>query len=169
MHRLIPHIRSNAIAYLALFVALGGTGYAATNLPAGSVGARQLKNGVVTTKKLANGSVTARKLNPREIGGSVRHWAFVNDDGRVIGGSRGAHASMTKGAFPYHVTWDDQFSHSCAVLASSPGREGFAPIAETVGVHVNEPASPHGNTEVWVWPSSGGTLIEARFYIVVIC
>ena len=90
MTRLIHHLRSNAIAYLALIVALGGTGYAAINLPAGSVGSRQLKNGSVTTNKLANGSVTQKKLDPKSIGGSVLHWASVRSTAGLIGGSRGA-------------------------------------------------------------------------------
>ena len=93
MTRLIHHLRSNAIAYLALIVALGGTSYAAVNLPAGSVGARQLKSGSVTTDKLANGSVTQKKLDPKSIGGSVLHWAIVDSTARVIGGSRGARSS----------------------------------------------------------------------------
>jgi hypothetical protein len=169
MNRLIHHIRSNAISYLALFVALGGTSYAAINLPAGSVGPRQLQSGAVTTSKLANGSVTARKLDAATLGGAVRHWAFVNDDGHVIGGSRGVRVTVRGHSLPYYVTWGDHFSHSCAVLASSPGREGFPPIADTVGVHVNTPASQHGRTDVWVWPSRAGTLIQARFYIVVVC
>ena len=76
--RLIHHLRSNAIAYLALIVALGGTSYAAINLPADSVGTRQLKSGSVTTNKLANGSVTQKKLDPKSIGGSVLHWAFID-------------------------------------------------------------------------------------------
>jgi hypothetical protein len=40
------------ISLIALFVALGGTTYAATSLPANSVGTRQLKNGAVTASKL---------------------------------------------------------------------------------------------------------------------
>ena len=70
------------MGYLALFIALGGTSYATLSLPAGSVGTRQLRNGSVTAKKLANGSITPVKLDPSTIGGSVRHWAFVSQDGR---------------------------------------------------------------------------------------
>ena len=44
--RLLHLIRHNVIALIALFVALGGTSYAALNLPANSVGTRQLKNRV---------------------------------------------------------------------------------------------------------------------------
>ena len=169
MTRLIHHLRSNAIAYLALIVALGGTSYAAVNLPAGSVGARQLKSGSVTTDKLANGSVTQKKLDPKSIGGSVLHWAFIDSDGRVIGGSRGTKSARTNGGLPYKVSWGDRFSHSCAVLAESPGTEGFAPIADSVGVHVNAPATRHDSSAVWVWPFNNGAFVQARFYLAVIC
>jgi hypothetical protein len=40
------------ISLIALFVALGGTTYAATSLPKNSVGTKQLKNGAVTRKKI---------------------------------------------------------------------------------------------------------------------
>ncbi len=60
--RLRQHLRSNVVAYLALFVALGGTGYAAMSLPANSVGPRQIRNR----------SITGVKLNPRSIAASVQ-------------------------------------------------------------------------------------------------
>jgi hypothetical protein len=166
----LTFIRQNAIALAALFVALGGTSYAALSLPAGSVGTAQLRNGAVTSKKIANGSITPAKLDARTIGGSVRDWAFVNQDGTVIGGSRGTHVSLGPSGSPYYVSWGNRFSHSCAVLANSPGTEGTAPIADSIGIHVNEPTTRHGATTVWVWPySSSGTFLSARFYIAVVC
>jgi hypothetical protein len=169
MTRIVNHVRGNLVGYIALFVALGGTSYAAVSLPAGSVGTAQLRNGAVTSKKLANGSITPAKLDRRSIGGSVRHWAFINQDGTVIGGSRGVQVSLGPGGSPYFVRWGDRFSHSCAVLASSPGTEGTAPIADSIGIHVNEPTTRHGSTVVWVWPYSNGSFVAARFYIAVIC
>ena len=170
MNKAIQYLRSNAIALLALFTALGGTSYAALNLPAGSVGTRQLRDGSVTAKKLANGSITPAKLDSHTIGGTVRHWAFVNQNGSIIGGSHGAHASApTQPGQPYYVRWGDQFSRSCAVLANSPGSEGNGPIADTIGIHVNEPGTRHGATVIWVWPSSDGSSVNARFYIAVVC
>jgi hypothetical protein len=57
------HVRfptySEATATLALFIALGGTSYAVTSLPASSVGSSQLKTGSVTAAKLHAHAVSA--------------------------------------------------------------------------------------------------------------
>lgn len=172
MNRALDYLRRNAIATVALVfsvLSLAGASYAAFSLPAGSVGTRALHNGAVTNKKLANGSITPSKLARGSIGGSIRHWAFVNVDGSVIGGSRGTRVTEPTGAPPYYVTWGDQFSHSCAVLANSPGTEGNGPIADRIGIHVNESGKRHGSTVVWVSPSSDNAFVNARFYIAVIC
>jgi hypothetical protein len=55
-------IRKHPIAYLALFISMGGTAYAASSLPPGSVGTRQLRNGAVTNAKVRVHSLTARAL-----------------------------------------------------------------------------------------------------------
>jgi hypothetical protein len=54
----------NPIAWLALFVALGGTAYAASELPAGSVGTRQLRAGAVTDAKVHAHTLSAGALSP---------------------------------------------------------------------------------------------------------
>jgi hypothetical protein len=52
------------IALIALFVALGGSSYAAINsLPKNSVGSKQLKKNAVTGVKIKNGAVTKSKIN----------------------------------------------------------------------------------------------------------
>jgi hypothetical protein len=53
---------ANVIACLALFIALGGTGYAAFKLPRRSVGTRQLKAGAVTTSKVKRGAINLAKI-----------------------------------------------------------------------------------------------------------
>lgn len=56
---MVAHVKRNAVAYVALFVALGGTSYAAVRLPAGSVGTKELGKGAVTRSKLHRGAVTS--------------------------------------------------------------------------------------------------------------
>jgi hypothetical protein len=50
------------VSLLALFASLGGVGWAATQLPSGSVGTAQLQTGAVTNGKLSNQSVGNWKL-----------------------------------------------------------------------------------------------------------
>ncbi len=56
------------VACAALFVSLGGVGYAATSLPSNSVGTVQLRNGAVTNSKLSKNSVTYKKILPNTVG-----------------------------------------------------------------------------------------------------
>ena len=51
------------ISLIALFVALGGTSYAAIHLPKNSVAAKQLKKNSVTGTKIKNRAVTKAKIN----------------------------------------------------------------------------------------------------------
>jgi hypothetical protein len=50
---------SLAVSFVALVIALGGTGYAVTQLPRNSVGAAQIKKNAVTGAKVKNRSLTA--------------------------------------------------------------------------------------------------------------
>jgi hypothetical protein len=63
---------STAIALAALVVALGGTSYAATTLPIGSVGTAQLKNGAVVSSKVRDGSLLARDFASGQIPAGAR-------------------------------------------------------------------------------------------------
>ena len=54
---------ANVIATLALFVALGGSSYAALNLPKGSVGSEQLKKNSVTSVKVRPGTLVTSDFN----------------------------------------------------------------------------------------------------------
>ncbi len=54
------HARVNIVGYLALFVALGGTSYAAVALPANSVGPTQIKSNAVSSPKVKDASLLKR-------------------------------------------------------------------------------------------------------------
>lgn len=55
---------ANVTATISLFVALGGTSYAVSQLPRDSVGNRQLKSNAVSSSKVRNGSVQSADLAP---------------------------------------------------------------------------------------------------------
>lgn len=100
MNRLLNHMRTNVVAYLALFVALGGSSYAAFELP--------------------NHSIDPVKLDPHSIGGYVRAWASVNSNGRVTASGGGVRVLVDSGVAPGHyiVDWSPRPTTPCQAVGS---------------------------------------------------
>jgi len=111
MTRIVNHIRHNLIAFMALFVALGGTSYAVSALPPNSVGGPQLKNGAIDPVK----------FDPSSINGSVAAWAIVGANGRVIAGAGRPHTVRTPIAANYQIDWGVKFKPSCSTIATIDG------------------------------------------------
>ena len=65
--RILQYLRRNHLGLLALFVALGGTSYAAVSLPRNSVGGPQIKKDAVTTQKVKNRSLKAEDFGLNQI------------------------------------------------------------------------------------------------------
>ena len=66
------HLRPSpamVVAFIALFVAIGGSSYAVTRLPSGSVGSKQLKKNAVTGAKVKNRSLTAADIKVASLAG----------------------------------------------------------------------------------------------------
>ena len=55
------------VAFVALFAAMGGVGYATGKLKPQSVKAKNIKGGAITTAKIADGAVTTPKLAPDAV------------------------------------------------------------------------------------------------------
>jgi hypothetical protein len=179
MHRLAQHARSNAVAYLALFVALGGTSYAAVTIPRGSVGAAQIRNH----------SITPVKFNPSTINGSVRAWAIIGASGNVIAGA-GKPTVTTTPSTPgtYAVQWGVPLPRTCATVASvdarSPSPTETVPIpggtTESViagyvseigtATHAsNTSASHHTTSTGLITFNQSGQPTDLAFDVAVIC
>ena len=111
--RVLRHARQNVVAYLALFIALGGTSYAAFNLPANSVGAQQIKNN----------SISPIKFDRSTIGGVVRYWARISATGKVVASRPRAKIVVwyADPAGPYSggiVRWGKPIASDCFSLAT---------------------------------------------------
>ena len=108
VHRVIAHLRGNLVGWVALFVALGGTGYAAISIPRNSVGAAQIRNR----------SITPDKFNPAAIGGSVRAWAIIRANATVLASSRKpvVFGSVVPGS--YVIQWPVRLPRTCATVAN---------------------------------------------------
>jgi hypothetical protein len=107
MTNLLAYLRQHVLAALALvlsLLSLGGASYAAFRLPAGSVGARELKNR----------SITAAKLNPSSVAASVRAWAILVWAGRWRIQSSTSDIHVTNIALGEDVSWrHTRFPRNC--------------------------------------------------------
>jgi hypothetical protein len=134
MRRRLPS-PSLAISLIALFVSLGGVGYAAA-----TIGTRQIKNGAVTGKKIRNSTIKSRDVRKNSLGphailesklrvGSARsagnattadgltHFAVVGANG-VLARGRGVSSSVRTGAGRYQVILNRD-ARACAVVATA--------------------------------------------------
>ena len=132
MTKVVGHLKQNLVAYLALFVALGGTSYAALRIPAGSVGNRQLKNHSVTPVKLDGGRTA----------GYVADWAQITGGGLVAESRpRGAKILGWNGTpntpgIGGSIQWSNRISESCIPLVSDSAN----PDPVLVSTNLNGPA-----------------------------
>ena len=89
MSRMRSHLAHNLVAYLALFVALGGSSYAAV-----TIGSAQIKDNSVTSKDLKNNGIRSRDIrNGTIVGRDVAKGTLLRANfksGQLPTGSRGA-------------------------------------------------------------------------------
>ena len=68
MSRIRSHLSyANVMATIAVFVALGGTSYAVTQLPRNSVGAKQIRTGAVGQSEIRKSAVRSKHVKNRSI------------------------------------------------------------------------------------------------------
>ena len=113
MNRILSHLRANTVAYLALFIAVGGTSYAAFSVPANSVGTRQIRNH----------SITPIKFDPGKIGAYVRAWAVIENGTQVVAAKPRARVISWDPSFAAGVvSWGSAITRACFPLTSA-GRD----------------------------------------------
>ena len=103
MTSLAGYIRRHHIAFLALFIALGGTSYAAVSLPKGSVGPAQIREDAVASAKVRDGAITRAKvrdnaINSAKVADGSLHAADFAADQLPAGAAGAAGAAGPAGA-----------------------------------------------------------------------
>jgi hypothetical protein len=153
----LNHVRSNLVAYLALFLALGGTSaYAASVLPKASVGTKQLKANAVTSPKVRDGSLQASDFaagqlprgeqGPRGERGPQGERGPVGPEGpegpegeRGPEGEQGPSGySIFDGPPPSGTTLTGYIAHQ---LPLAEGKKAAWGISFPVALHPSQPAS----------------------------
>lgn len=158
LNRLVNHIRHNIVGYLALFVALGGTGYAAVNLPAGSIGASQIRNHAIAPVK----------FNHQFINGTVRAWAVVAPNGTVQSSAGSAHVSLSKlTQGSYVVTWKR------VAVPTQTGCFAVSGLTGTTGPGSSGALLSAESKRTWrvsvVTYGLQGQYLAQNFYVAVVC
>jgi hypothetical protein len=88
------------VATLALVVALAGTTYAAINVPANSVGTKQLKAGAVTASKIAKNAISDAKVAPDSLTGRSVNAGTLGEVPRAAVASSAQNANTLGGQPP---------------------------------------------------------------------
>lgn len=181
MSRILGHVKHNAVAYLALFVALGGTSYAAVKLPRNSVGATQIKANAVASSEIKNGSVksadlaaatkTALKGQKGDTGatgakGDTGATGAKGDTG-AAGAAGAAGATGPAGGFDVRtVTLTDVFIPTTfEILASMSLPEGNWALDAIVAVNNNGSANVY--VECSIWDPSGRISLTSGLQVAV--
>ena len=142
---------ANVTSMLALFIALGGSAYAAAQLPANSVGKSQIRSSAVGKSEAATGSVGRSEVRSSAIGtkeirdgkidvadltpaalaaNGVTFRAAVSDAGALTGGNaKSATRTTDPGVYSVDLGTDVSKCQVSATVAGTGATVGFATVA----------------------------------------
>jgi len=184
---------ANMMATTAVFIALGGTSYAALTLPRNSVGSTQIRSKAVGSSELRSRAVTSSKIRPRSVTASklstgvrtalrgpqgpvgpqgpagpsgITYRAAVNSGGGPARGNArdGAH---TGGTNEYRVFFDRDVS-GCVYTATLAAVQN-GPVLEQPPAGRITVASAGGDAVLVKTYGADGTPAESPFDVIVAC
>jgi hypothetical protein len=178
---------ANVTATLALFVALGGTSYAAITLPRNSVGSAQIRHGAVGSSELHKGAVRSSDIRNQAVSLndlSVRARAALSqpgpqgppgtpavsehvqvNSGGVSSGTGGvSHPDATSNVYTVTFKRDVSACAYGATLAAVPG--GSVPVPPAGRITVASAGGP--NVVVNTFDAAGNPTPEP-FHLIVAC
>jgi hypothetical protein len=143
---------ANVTATLALFVALSGGAYAATALPANSVGSKQLKKSAVGTTDIKNNTITGAKI---KLSSLAKVPSAASADASASANHAAAAAALDK--VTYKTATAGAAASSAANAATATCDSGQHAVGG--GVKLDNPAIGLVNDS---YPDSGGTAWTAH-------
>lgn len=172
---------ANVTASLALFVALGGTSYAVTALPRGSVGTTQIRTNAVTSSKIRDRalgvrdlSLSARKMlrgsagpvgtaGPQGSAGAaaIKHFAAVSATGGLLRGD--ATSGGRAGTAGSYVVGFAEAVSSCAYSATLGTTDASTAPAGRIAVN-----DQGGRVGVQTYDAAGSPA-DIPFQLIVAC
>jgi hypothetical protein len=170
---------ANVVASFALFVALGGTSYAALTLPRNSVGSRQIRSNAVGSSEVRRGAVhladiapTTRarlrgtKGDPGPAGppgaAAVSYFAAVSGAGQLVRGNATSAAHTTFGSGSYTIGFPTNVSN-CAYGATLGGTDTTTQPAGYITVR-----DDGGKVGVQIYDAAGNPA-DRPFHLIVAC
>lgn len=170
---------ANVVATLALFIALGGTSYAALKLPRDSVGSAQIRSQAVNTSDIRNGSVlltdlaTSAKKSLRGQQGStgppgaagqpaVSYAAAVGSAGQFLRGNASSGGHTSGGSGSYTIGFATNVS-SCVYTATLGSTDSVSQPAGYVIVRDDA-----GKVGVQIYDTAGNPA-DRPFHLIVAC
>jgi hypothetical protein len=171
---------ANVTATLALFVALGGGAYAATALPANSVGSRQLKKNAIVTAKIKNNAVTGVKLRDNSLAGADINESSLGKVPSAAVADTSAHASAAAAldTATYKTAAGTAAASSAANAATATCDSGQHVIGggvklSTPGIGVINDSYPDASNTAWTAhvgnATSGSSAASLTFTVYAIC
>ena len=180
MSRLFRHRPSPAmvVALLALFIAMAGTGYAATQLPVNSVGSKQLRKDAVLRAKIKNNAVNGAKvLDGSLTGGDIKESSLAKVPSAAVADTStnathaGAAAALDKLTYKTAVGTAPASVGGLATATCDPGQH---PVGG--GVKVDDPFNafivddyPDGANTAWTGRVGNGGPAAVGFTVYAIC
>jgi hypothetical protein len=180
------------IACLALLVALGGTGYAATRLPANSVTTVQVKNGSLLSKDFKPGQIPRGPAGPAGAAGPAgpagpqgpagpaggaasSKWALVRADGGIAAQSGGITLAAKPSAGTYILAIGSAVTGKAVLTspayAADPSDQRGATSGGPCGGGTEGrtcPISDNGNSVFVQTRNDGGVPTDHAFYVAIV-
>jgi hypothetical protein len=171
---------ANVTATIAVFIALGGGAYAATSLPAGSVGTKQIKRNAVVSSRVKDQSLLARDFKAGQLpagpqgmrgdtgpAGSAFAFAHVNEDGSLDGASSlGVTAKSKTKTGRYCLVVEGTPRNAVAASDSNAGEGGvFTAVNLSPGAHITTGDCPAGTNVMVTTYNTAGTFADHAFYV----